>query len=59
LPLDAGADAVLRPTPAAGRGGWRLSWVGGAALVVSLLALLPLGFVLWVGVQTGWDTASA
>jgi iron(III) transport system permease protein len=33
--------------------------VGGAALVVSLLALLPLGFVLWVGVQTGWDTASA
>lgn len=62
LPLDAGADAVLRPFPAAaaaGHGGWRLSWVGGAALVVSLLALLPLGFVLWVGVQTGWDTASA
>jgi len=66
LPLDVGADAALKPAvavllpaPAAGRSGWRLSWVGGAALVVSLLALLPLGFVLWVGVQTGWDTASA
>jgi len=39
--------------------GWRLSWVGIAAVLVSLLALLPLGFVLWVGVDTGWETASA
>jgi iron(III) transport system permease protein len=56
LPLDAGIAVRLAP---AARSGWRLSWVASAALVVSLLALLPLGFVLWVGVQTGWDTASA
>lgn len=30
-----------------------------AALLVSLLALLPLGFIAWVGYQTGWETASA
>jgi iron(III) transport system permease protein len=30
-----------------------------AALLVSLVALLPLGFVVWVGVQTGWTTVSA
>lgn len=35
------------------------SWVAGAALLVSLFALLPLGFVVWVGWQTGWTTASA
>ena len=39
--------------------GWRLSWVGAAAVLVSLLALLPLGFVLWVGIHTGWETASS
>ena len=37
----------------------RWSWVALAALLVSLLALLPLGFVLWVGLQTGWDTVYA
>ena len=57
LPINTGVDA-LRPTRAA-RSGWRLSWVASAAMVVSLLALLPLGFVVWVGVQTGWDTAYA
>jgi iron(III) transport system permease protein len=30
-----------------------------AALLVSLFALLPLGFVVWVGVQSGWETVSA
>jgi iron(III) transport system permease protein len=34
----------------------RLSWVAAAALLVSLAALLPLGFVVWVGVQSGWET---
>ena len=29
------------------------------ALLVALLALLPLGFVIWVAIQTGWETASA
>lgn len=31
----------------------------GAAVLVSLAALLPLGFVIWVSIQTGWETASA
>ena len=37
----------------------RMSWVGMAAALVSLLALMPLGFVVWVGINTGWETASA
>ena len=31
----------------------------GAALVVAALALIPAGFVVWVLVQSGWDTAAA
>ncbi|WNJ92318.1 iron ABC transporter permease [Bosea sp. 685] len=30
----------------------------GLAALVSLLTLLPLGFILWITVQTGWETAS-
>jgi iron(III) transport system permease protein len=30
-----------------------------AALLVSLLALLPLGFIAWVAIQTGWSTVAA
>ncbi len=37
----------------------RVSWVGLAALLVTLMALLPLGFVVWVGLQSGWDTVVA
>ncbi len=33
--------------------------IAGAALLVSATALLPLGFVGWVAVQTGWATLSA
>lgn len=33
--------------------------VVGVAALVSLLALLPLGFVLWITVQTGWETVYA
>ena len=36
-----------------------MSWVVTAALLVTLAALLPLGFVVWVGVQSGWDTVTA
>jgi len=57
-----GTAPAHKPAPVAPvrRGpGWRLSWVGIAALLVSLLALLPLGFVLWVGLDTGWQTAAA
>ncbi|MBC7608474.1 MAG: iron ABC transporter permease [Polaromonas sp.] len=41
------------------RSAWRWSWVGGAALLVSLLALPPLGFVVWATVHAGWETAYA
>ena len=37
----------------------RVSFVAGAALLVTLAALLPLGFVVWVAIQSGWDTVSA
>ena len=37
----------------------RLSWIAAAALGVSLLALVPLGFVVWAVFQSGWATASA
>ncbi len=35
------------------------SWMVVAAVVVSLIALLPLGFVVWSTFETGWATASA
>jgi iron(III) transport system permease protein len=33
--------------------------IAAAAVLVSLFALLPLGFVGWIAVETGWQTASA
>ncbi|TIR77710.1 MAG: iron ABC transporter permease, partial [Mesorhizobium sp.] len=30
-----------------------------AAAIFSLIALLPLAFIVWVGIQTGWDTVVA
>ncbi|MEO5759081.1 MAG: iron ABC transporter permease [Mesorhizobium sp.] len=35
------------------------SWIVAAAVFVSLLALVPLAFIIWVAVRTGWDTVSA
>ena len=37
----------------------RVSFVAGAALLVAVAALLPLGFVIWVAIQSGWDTIAA
>jgi iron(III) transport system permease protein len=34
-------------------------WIAGIAALVSLFALLPMGFVIWVTIQVGWQTASA
>jgi iron(III) transport system permease protein len=34
-------------------------WMASAAILVTLAALMPLGFVVWVGIQSGWATASA
>jgi iron(III) transport system permease protein len=53
------APIAAAPLPRLRAGGGFAAWIGAAATVVALLALLPLGFVLWITVQTGWDTASA
>ncbi|MGF7177292.1 ABC transporter permease [Azospirillum doebereinerae] len=51
-------------SPTAGEG-WRWRRPNGPAAaialaaLVSLIALLPLGFVAWIAVQTGWDTVAA
>ena len=54
-------QAGLRPRPA--RHEWRgrpaLRWLTGAAILVSLLALLPLAFTSWAAIRTGWGTAAA
>ncbi|WP_246765408.1 iron ABC transporter permease [Aminobacter sp. SR38] len=34
------------------------SGIAVAAVLVSLFALLPLGFIIWVAVQTGWTTVA-
>jgi iron(III) transport system permease protein len=45
--------------PAQSVGIARAPWMTAAALAVTLAALVPLGFIGWVGVQTGWDTVVA
>ena len=52
------AGRLVGPAPQRLFGG-RITWVGIAAVIVSLLALMPLGFVVGVGINTGWETASA
>ncbi len=39
-----------------GHGG--AAWMGAAASLITAFALLPLGFVLFVGWQTGWEAAA-
>ncbi|WP_179297902.1 ABC transporter permease [Mesorhizobium carmichaelinearum] len=34
-------------------------WLVTAAVLVSLLALVPLAFIIWIAVQTGWETVYA
>ncbi|RVA52975.1 iron ABC transporter permease [Mesorhizobium sp. M7A.F.Ca.US.001.01.1.1] len=34
-------------------------WLVLAAIFVALLALVPLAFIIWIAVQTGWETVSA
>jgi iron(III) transport system permease protein len=41
------------------RGRPALRWLTGAAILVSLLALLPLAFTSWAAIRTGWGTAFA
>ncbi len=46
------------PMPPAAAPAWRLPWMQGAAVVVSLATLLPLGFIALVTAQTGWATVA-
>lgn len=32
------------------------AWINGSSWVISLLALLPLGFVIFIAIQSGWDS---
>ncbi|OBQ97179.1 iron ABC transporter permease [Mesorhizobium sp. AA23] len=53
-------DLTHSGPPAAARQSRRsTSWITLAAAIVSLIALLPLAFIVWVGIQTGWDTVVA
>ncbi|WP_189644424.1 iron ABC transporter permease [Mesorhizobium sp. M9A.F.Ca.ET.002.03.1.2] len=36
-----------------------ISWISLAAILISLFSLLPLAFIIWIAVQTGWETVSA
>lgn len=36
-----------------------MPWITIAAILVSLLTLLPLAFIIWVAVQTGWESVLA
>ncbi len=59
VPVKTGAG---RDTPArlrTHRASGLFSWVAAAALVISLLSLVPLGFIVWAAIHTGWDTAYA
>ncbi|MBZ9678342.1 ABC transporter permease [Mesorhizobium sp. ES1-1] len=49
LPAGAGRRSRQRAAP----------WIVLAALLVSLVALVPLAFIIWIAVQTGWETVSA
>ncbi|RUW15076.1 iron ABC transporter permease, partial [Mesorhizobium sp. M1A.F.Ca.IN.020.06.1.1] len=50
-------DLTHSGPPAAARQSRRsTSWITLAAAIFSLIALLPLAFIVWVGIQTGWDT---
>ncbi len=35
------------------------AWMTGLAALVALVALVPLGFIVWMTVKTGWATSSA
>jgi iron(III) transport system permease protein len=37
----------------------RMPWIAVTAVLISLIALVPLGFVVWMAVQAGWDTVVA
>ena len=57
---ETGATGLAGRTDAAGRVGKRPSpFIVAAAVTVSVLGLLPLGYVIVTGILTGWPTLSA
>ncbi|WP_192384717.1 ABC transporter permease, partial [Mesorhizobium silamurunense] len=53
-------DLTPSGLPAAARQRRRsTSWITLAAALVSLIALLPLAFIVWTAIQTGWETVVA
>ncbi len=48
--------ASPRPHPRRARGGRSGKWVVAISILVSLLALMPLAFVIGISIQTGWAT---
>jgi iron(III) transport system permease protein len=62
--MSASANEALRPLPASRavrleRNLWQAPWMQAAAGLVSLLALVPVGFIVWVAWQTGWDISAS
>src|SRR4051812_50177243 len=60
--MQAAVDLARLGLPSgSGRRGRRrvAAWLITAAIFVSLLALVPLAFIFWIAVQTGWQTVSA
>lgn len=53
--IDTAASFVS--TPMRRRRPRRAAWVQIVAIGIAILALLPLGFVLWAAAETGWQTA--
>lgn len=54
--LSANANMAFAPARRLRSGNQPAFWLIGAAVLISLLALLPLLFVLVISIQTGWDT---
>jgi iron(III) transport system permease protein len=60
--MSTGQWASSRVNPVAGAGwlGRRSApWMAGGAILVTFAALTPLVFVIWMGIESGWATASA
>ncbi|TIT23202.1 MAG: iron ABC transporter permease [Mesorhizobium sp.] len=53
------APSGLPDTTAVRARRWSVSWISLAAVFVSLFALLPLAFIIWVAMQTGWETVAS
>ncbi|WP_292165405.1 iron ABC transporter permease [Mesorhizobium sp.] len=58
--MQSAADLARSGLPSATALGRRsVSWISLAAILISLFSLLPLAFIIWIAVQTGWETVSA